>query len=71
MLFTPTKKGKNIKLEKGRKTDALRLFLSAQSSKSSTVNQKEGPLLPQSSFNSTKVSPTEVQEGPLFSFFLD
>ena len=70
MLFTPTKNGRNIKLEKGRKTDALRLFLSAQFSKS-IVNQKEGPLSPQSSFNCTKVGPTDVQEGPLFSFFLD
>ena len=49
----------------------MKLFLSSQSSKSSNVNQKEGPLSPQSSLKSARVGPSEVQEGPLFSFILD
>ena len=62
---------KHQELEKARKTNPLRLFLSPQSSKSSNVNQKEGPLSPQSSMKSAKVGPTEVQEGTLSSFVLD
>ena len=49
----------------------MKLFLPPQSSKSSNVNQKEGPLSPQSSLKSAKVGPAEVQEGPLSSFVLD
>ena len=49
----------------------MKLFLSPQSSKSSNVNHKEGPLSPQSSLKSAKVGPAEVQEGPLSSFVLD
>ena len=49
----------------------MTLFLSPQSSKSSDVNQKEGPLSPQCFLKSAKVGPTEVQEGPLSSFVLD
>ena len=49
----------------------MTLFLSPQSSKSSNVNQKEGPLSPQCSLESAKIGPTEVQEGPLSSFVLD
>ena len=62
---------KHQELEKARKTNAMKLFLSPQSSKSSNVNQKEGPLSPQSSLKSAKVGPAEVQEGPLSSFVLD
>ena len=60
---------KHQELEKARKTNAIKLFLSPQPSKSSNVNQKEGPLLPQSSLKSTKVGPAEVQEGQLSSLF--
>ena len=62
---------KHQELEKARKTNAMRLFLSPQFSKSSNVNQKEGPLSPQSSLKSAEVGPTEVQERPLSSFVLD
>ena len=64
MLFTPTKKGKNIRsLRKQGKTNAMRLFLSPQSSKSSSVNQKEGPLSPQSSLKSAKIGLMAIQKG--------
>ena len=49
----------------------MKLFLSPQSSKSSNVNHKEGPISPQSSLKSAKVGPAEVQEGPLSTFVLD
>ena len=49
----------------------MKLFLSSQSSKSSNVNQKEGPISPQSSLKSAKVGPAEVQKGLLSSFVLD
>ena len=49
----------------------MKLFLSPQSSKSSNVNQKEGPISPQSSLKSAKVGPAEAQEGPFSSFVLD
>ena len=49
----------------------MRLFLSPQSSKSSNVNQKEGPLSPKSSLKSAKVGQMELQEGPLSSFVSD
>ena len=49
----------------------MKLFLSPQSSKSSNVNQKEGPLSHQSSLKSARVGPSEVQEGPLSTFVLD
>ena len=62
---------KHQELEKARKTNSMKLFLPPQSSKSSNVNQKEGPLSPQSSLKSAKVGPAEVQEGPLSSFVLD
>ena len=62
---------KHQELEKARKTNAMKLFLSPQSSKSSNVSHKEGPLSPQSSLKSAKVGPAEVQEGPLSSFVLD
>ena len=62
---------KHQEVEKARKANAMRLFLSLQSSKSSNVNQKEGPFSPQSSLKFAKVGPTEVQEGLLSSFVLD
>ena len=43
----------------------MMLFLSAKSN----VNQKEGPLSPQSSLKSAKVDPMKVQKGP-FSYFV-
>ena len=49
----------------------MKLFLSSQSSKSSNVNQKEGPLSRQSSLKSARVGPSEVQEEPLSSSVLD
>ena len=48
----------------------MKLFLSPQSSKSSNVNHKEGPISPQSSLKSAKVGPAEVQEGPLSLFWM-
>ena len=72
MLFTPTKKGKNIRsLRKQGKTNAMRFFLSPHSSKSSSVNQKEGPLSPQSSLKSAKVGLMAIQKGLLSTFVLD
>ena len=62
---------KHQEFEKARKTNAMRLFLSPQSSKSYNVNPKERTLSPQSSLKSAKVGPTEVQEGLLPSFVLD
>ena len=58
---------KHQEFEKARKTNATRLFLSPQSSKSSNVNQKERPFPSQSSLKSAKVGP-ERQGGSLSSF---
>ena len=46
------KRQKHQELEKARKTNAMRLFLFLQSSKSCNVNQKEGPLSHLSSLKS-------------------
>ena len=62
---------KHQEFEETRKTNSMKLFLSSQFSKSSNVNQKEGPLSHQSSLKSARVGPSEVQEGPLSSFVLD
>ena len=62
---------KHQEFEETRKTNSMKLFLSSQSSKSSNVNQKEGPLSHQSSLKSARVGPLEVQEGPLSTFVLD
>ena len=62
---------KSQELEKARKTNDMKLFLSPQSSKSSNVNEKEGPLSPQSSLKPATVGPAEVQERPFSSFVLD
>ena len=62
---------KHQEFEETRKTNSMKLFLSSQSSKSSNVNQKEGPLSHQSSLKSARVGPSEVQEGPLSTFVLD
>ena len=67
-----SRKSKNIKsLRKQGKTNAIRLFLSPESSKSSSFNQKEGPLSLQFSLKSAKLGPMEIQEGLLSSFILD
>ena len=65
-LDTHQKGEKHQELEKARKTNTMMLFLSPKSSKSSNVNQKEGPLSPQSALKSAKVDPMEVQK----AFFL-
>ena len=62
---------KHQEFEETRKTNSMKLFLSSQFSKSSNVNQKEGPLSHQSSLKSARVGPSEVQEGPLSTFVLD
>ena len=67
-LDSDQKGQKHQELEKARKTNAMKVFFSPQSSKSSNVNKKEGPLSPQSSLKSAKVGQAQVQEGPLSSF---
>ena len=60
------KKGQqNQELEKARKTNAMGLFLSSQSSTSA----KEGPLSPESTSNSSEVRSTEQKQ--LSSFIID
>ena len=60
------KKGqKHQELEKARKTNAMGLFVSSQSSTSA----KEGPLSPQSTSNSSEVRSTEQKQ--LSSFIID
>ena len=60
------KKGqKHQKLKKARKTNAMGLFVSSQSSTSA----KEGPLSPQSTSNSSEVRSTEQKQ--LSSFIID
>ena len=66
-LDTHQKGEKYQELEKTRKTNTMMLFLSAKSN----VNQKEGPLSPQSSLKSAKVDPMKVQKGPFSHFVLN
>ena len=66
-LDTHQKGEKYQELEKARKTNTIMLFLSAKSN----VNQKEGPLSPQSSLKSAKVDPMKVQKGPFSHFVLN